>query len=78
MKSILFLVYLQGVNGKKWKNFMKSAETITQWEKFRWRLVKLFYTRGTQDMSRTLLREELALGLKIIAPYAGKSWFLRT
>ena len=50
MKSILFLVYFQGVNGKKWKNFMKSAETITQWEKFRRRPVKQFYTRGKQGI----------------------------
>ena len=44
-KSILFLVHFQGVNGKKWKNFMKPAETITQWEKFRRRPVKQVYTR---------------------------------
>ena len=57
---------------------MKSVETITQWEKFRRRLVKQFYTRGTQGISRTFLHTELALGLKIIAPYASRSWFLRT
>lgn len=57
---------------------MKSVETITQWEKFRRRPVNQFYTTGTQGISRTFQRAELALELKIIAPYARKSWFLKT
>lgn len=34
---------------------MKSAETITQWDKFRRRLTKQFCTTGTQGISRTIL-----------------------
>ena len=29
-KSILYLLYFQGGNGRKWENYQKSVETITQ------------------------------------------------
>ena len=40
---------------KKYMNYKKSVETITQWDKFRGRLVQQLYTIGTQGILKYLL-----------------------
>lgn len=66
-----------GQKGRKSQTSVKSAETITPWEKLQGQKNK-HYTTETYDISRKLLTKlTVAFKLIIRAPYFGKTWVLR-
>ena len=62
--------------GSKWKEmeeFYEASRNYYTMGKIQEEASQTSLHKGTQGISRTFLRAQLALGLKIIAPYAGKN-----